>query len=205
MPLQVEAMDERSMHRFNLNMLPVNGGIVDPQNEDVSAQLVDNIISKTDKVGRTGELVEPVSDAPSNPDQELNFPINDTLLVGGTESNPVPLSASSLVAESTLSEVAAPIATSPVQTFSTGVDAKEQTLLKELEEMGFKQVDLNKEILRRNAYDLEQSVDDLCDPQNGLLRMNEDEVEQSVDELSGISDEWDTLLVELEEMVRKSM
>ncbi|WOH05239.1 hypothetical protein DCAR_0624653 [Daucus carota subsp. sativus] len=198
--IEVEAMDERSMHRFNLNMLPVNGGIVDPQNEDVSAQLVDNIISKADNVARTAELVEPVSDAPSNPDQELNFPINDTLLVGGTESNPVPLSASSLVADATLSEVAAPIATSPVQTFSTGVDTKEQTLLKELEEMGFKQVDLNKEILRRNAYDLEQSVDDLCDPQNGLLRMSEDDVEQSVDELSGISDEWDTLLVELEEM-----
>ncbi|KAJ6825011.1 protein NBR1-like protein [Iris pallida] len=38
----------------------------------------------------------------------------------------------------------------------------EQTLPKELEEMGFKQIDLNKEILRRNEYDLEQCVDDLC-------------------------------------------
>ncbi|OMO53381.1 Zinc finger, ZZ-type [Corchorus olitorius] len=56
-------------------------------------------------------------------------------------------------------------------------DAVEQTLLKELEEMGFKQVDLNKEILRMNEYDLEKSVDDLC----------------------GVA-EWDPILEELQEM-----
>ena len=43
--------------------------------------------------------------------------------------------------------------------------------------MGFRQVDLNKEILRQNKYNLEQSVDDLC----------------------GVS-EWDPLLEELQEM-----
>ncbi|XP_006647446.1 protein JOKA2 [Oryza brachyantha] len=53
----------------------------------------------------------------------------------------------------------------------------EEKLLKELEEMGFRQVDLNKEILRQNKYNLEQSVDDLC----------------------GVS-EWDPLLAELQEM-----
>lgn len=53
----------------------------------------------------------------------------------------------------------------------------EETLLKELEEMGFKQVDLNKEVLRVNEYDLERSVDDLC----------------------GVS-EWDPMLEELKEM-----
>ncbi|GAB4860650.1 hypothetical protein Ancab_035813 [Ancistrocladus abbreviatus] len=58
-----------------------------------------------------------------------------------------------------------------------GKNDVEQTLLKELEEMGFKQVDLNKEILRLNEYNLEQSVDDLC----------------------GFS-EWDLLLEELQEM-----
>lgn len=54
----------------------------------------------------------------------------------------------------------------------------EDVLLKELEKMGFKQIDLNKEVLRLNNYDLEQSVDNLC----------------------GIS-EWDPLLEELKEMV----
>lgn len=53
----------------------------------------------------------------------------------------------------------------------------EETLLKTLEDMGFKQVDLNKEVLKRNKYDLGQSVDDLC-------RV----------------DEWDPMLDELEEM-----
>ncbi|XVF49322.1 hypothetical protein PTKIN_Ptkin04bG0001900 [Pterospermum kingtungense] len=56
-------------------------------------------------------------------------------------------------------------------------NAVEQTLLKELEDMGFKQVDLNKEILRRNEYDLEKSVEDLC----------------------GVA-EWDPILEELQEM-----
>ncbi|BAF09216.1 protein NBR1 homolog [Oryza sativa Japonica Group] len=59
-----------------------------------------------------------------------------------------------------------------------GIDnLTEEKLLKELEEMGFRQVDLNKEILRQNKYNLEQSVDDLC----------------------GVS-EWDPLLEELQEM-----
>ncbi|CAH8384696.1 unnamed protein product [Eruca vesicaria subsp. sativa] len=53
----------------------------------------------------------------------------------------------------------------------------EITMLKELEEMGFKEIDLNKEILRDNEYNLEQSVDALC----------------------GVS-EWDPILEELQEM-----
>ncbi|KAK1433851.1 hypothetical protein QVD17_10769 [Tagetes erecta] len=56
-------------------------------------------------------------------------------------------------------------------------DEQEQALIKELEEMGFKQLDLNAEILRMNNYDLEKSVDDLC----GVL-------------------EWDPMLDELQEM-----
>ncbi|KAL0535370.1 hypothetical protein IC582_029699 [Cucumis melo] len=53
----------------------------------------------------------------------------------------------------------------------------EETLLKTLEDMGFKQVDLNKEVLKRNEYDLGKSVDELC----------------------GVA-EWDPILDELEEM-----
>ncbi|PON72285.1 PB1 domain containing protein [Parasponia andersonii] len=56
-------------------------------------------------------------------------------------------------------------------------NAVEESLLKELEQMGFKQVDLNKEILRMNEYNLEQSLDDLC----------------------GVA-EWDPILEELQEM-----
>ncbi|RZC93348.1 hypothetical protein C5167_026106 [Papaver somniferum] len=53
----------------------------------------------------------------------------------------------------------------------------EESLLKELADMGFKEIDLNKEILRLNEYNLEQSLDDLC----------------------GVS-EWDPILEELQEM-----
>lgn len=58
-----------------------------------------------------------------------------------------------------------------------GNDSVEEALLKELEEMGFKQIDLNKEVLRMNEYNLEQSIDELC----------------------GAS-EWDPLLEELHDM-----
>lgn len=53
----------------------------------------------------------------------------------------------------------------------------EESMLKELAEMGFKQVDLNKEVLRMNEYDMERSVDELC----------------------GVS-EWDPILEDLQEM-----
>lgn len=58
----------------------------------------------------------------------------------------------------------------------------EEALLKELEAMGFKQVDLNKEVLRMTDYNLEQSIDELC----GVL-------------------DWDPLLQELHEMVNCSL
>lgn len=51
-------------------------------------------------------------------------------------------------------------------------------MLRELGQMGFGQVDLNKEIIRRNEYNLEQSIDELC----GIL-------------------EWDALHDELHELV----
>ncbi|KAL2321767.1 hypothetical protein Fmac_026146 [Flemingia macrophylla] len=63
----------------------------------------------------------------------------------------------------------------------------EESLLKDLAEMGFNEVDLNKEVLRKNNYDLEQSLDDLCSG-----------------DLSVIS-EWDPILEELEEMGFRDM
>ncbi|KAJ0715777.1 putative Gnk2-like domain-containing protein [Helianthus annuus] len=42
------------------------------------------------------------------------------------------------------------------------VECGSSALVKELEEMGFKQLDLNTEVLRMNDYDLEKSIDDLC-------------------------------------------
>ncbi|PWA82069.1 PB1 domain, Zinc finger, ZZ-type, UBA-like, Next to BRCA1, central domain protein [Artemisia annua] len=56
-------------------------------------------------------------------------------------------------------------------------DDQEEALVKDLADMGFKQLDLNKEVLRLNNYDLEKSIDSLC----------------------GVSD-WDPMLDELQEM-----
>lgn len=61
-----------------------------------------------------------------------------------------------------LSPNAAPVADAPQSGAATDDNPVERTLLKELEEMGFKQIDLNKEVLRLNEYDLQQSVDHLC-------------------------------------------
>jgi len=69
--------------------------------------------------------------------------------------------------------VSVPAAPSPDEVFND----MEQNLLRELTEMGFRQLDLNKEVLRQNEYDLQKSVDDLC----------------------GFH-EWDPLLAELKEL-----
>lgn len=68
--------------------------------------------------------------------------------------------------------------TAAIQMSSSSNNATlEENLLIELQEMGFRQTELNKEILRMNKYDLEKSLDDLC----------------------GVA-EWDPILEELTEM-----
>nr|XP_043618311.1 protein JOKA2-like [Erigeron canadensis] len=72
-------------------------------------------------------------------------------------------------------------ASSPVSASALGsyevTDEQELALMKDLEDMGFKQRDVNKEILRKMNYDLEKSIDALCDVS-----------------------EWDPMLDELQEM-----
>ncbi|KAL6652531.1 hypothetical protein ACP70R_011456 [Stipagrostis hirtigluma subsp. patula] len=63
----------------------------------------------------------------------------------------------------------------------------EEKQLRELEQMGFMQADLNKEILRQNKYDLEQSIVDLCgfnewDPVLELSELMNKEVVESDDD-----------------------
>lgn len=108
----------------------------------------------------------PVSAAVPSP---VNVPMPTTV----PASTPATASAPILITMS----VPPPVAAAAPEPFD--IDGhNEEKLLRELEEMGFRQIDLNKEILRQNNYNLEQSVDDLC----------------------GVN-EWDPLLAELEEMV----
>ncbi|TYJ42201.1 hypothetical protein E1A91_A03G072400v1 [Gossypium mustelinum] len=127
-------------------------------------------------------VVVPVSQPPIQSSSEA-YPISDQ----GFSVPAVPQTPSSSVSYPIIDfSEAAPVGPSQVPDPAISVQAPsqgesenvvEQSLLKELEDMGFKQVDLNKDILRRNEYDLEKSVDDLC----------------------GVA-EWDPILEELQEM-----
>lgn len=188
---------------FNLNMPPECSGTKSPEIVNMNGQPARHIgIDRYTTPPTVFVPMKPEVDAElPEKEQELNFPINNSLLVGDGLSAP----ASSMASPSMSSPVASPSVSSPVAspcisypvvdlseagpseavaavdipTSSEEADNLhiETTLLKELEEMGFRQIDLNKEILRSNEYNLEQSVDELC----------------------GVS-EWDPILEELQEM-----
>ena len=136
-----------------------------------------------------GADVEPEASSGSN------IPMKDDLFVGEVEPVvPNTLTPSSSSSSSSFNIIEFPNKPTTVEALGGGSSSAknipvplqediekndvEITMLKELEEMGFKEIDLNKEILRDNEYNLEQSVDALC----------------------GVS-EWDPILEELQEMV----
>lgn len=183
---------------LNLNLPPKTSEASVPELVEVNAHVniqpgVGGDLLKPSSSVSPMEPVKPTDDAQRTNEQELHFPINDSLVVPFSAPVLYPIvdaSEPALIVD--LSE-ATPSAVAPYPTpaLALASDAAssteetnanngvEETLLKELAEMGFKQVDLNKEILRLNEYNLEQSVDDLC----------------------GVS-EWDPILEELQEMVR---
>ncbi|XP_052181629.1 protein JOKA2-like isoform X2 [Diospyros lotus] len=202
--IQVEASPIDSLpNRFqglNLNLPPIGSsapvpGIINGNFESMMVNgripVPGSINVNFEPMGGDGRRVPgpepPLVEEHPTKDQELGFPINDTVLVGDGFSNIVPPEAPPSGSYTLTDWSEAPASTSRVSTFpdvlassaqgASGDKDVEQTLLKELEDMGFKQVDLNKEILRMNEYDLEQSVDELC----------------------GVA-EWDPILVELKEM-----
>ncbi|KAI3726991.1 hypothetical protein L1987_66798 [Smallanthus sonchifolius] len=224
--IQVDAsMKDLGETSINLNLPPVT------RNPEVVNQdpLMGNILSGNNIIKVTDSENTSV-DLPQK-DDEMNFPINDSLIIdnGGVLSPMATLSAppapasvyNSKEVESALASLPAgptfssglyppvgldtepvsypmvdfavtppamvsgapssPPTVAVVQPLGSGVrkvsDEQEQALIKDLEEMGFKQLDLNTEVLRMNNYDLEKSIDDLC----GVL-------------------EWDPMLDELQEM-----
>ncbi|CAI9280446.1 unnamed protein product [Lactuca saligna] len=208
--IQVDSsMKDMGEPQINLNLPPVNmnnppvGPIPEPE-----VMNGNNLI----------KVIESTQDTPPANNQDMDFPINDTLIITSngmaattpTVSSPVGPTATSTVFRSAEVENALGIVSTeppayptvdfsevpPVITGATSPPAvvaedpsgsakegsedhllQEESLLVELEAMGFKQLDLNKEVLRMNNYDLEKSVDDLC----------------------GVS-EWDPMLEELQEM-----
>ncbi|KZV25680.1 hypothetical protein F511_04741 [Dorcoceras hygrometricum] len=181
---------------LNLNLPPVNSVLNGPEiiNMDLTP-MVEDSRQEPDNSNKMVEIVDPAFHMPPlSSEQEMKFPITDSLLVGNGASSfslPVPTETYPII---DLSDIAPPAFSTPKPAIlyppaSTaektvayteellGKEEVENKLLRELEAMGFKQVDLNKEILRMNEYDLEQAVDDLC-------------------EVS----EWDPILDELQEM-----
>lgn len=174
-----ESLRSNGAEIIDVNVRPiVDGGFQEPSNSFI-----------------VKEPAKPGVEQPKK-EQEINVPIDDSLLVGhggdSASAPPPPLPRSEATSTVSypiidLTESEADETYHPAVSFtglptsseeiSSDKNAVEQTLLKELEEMGFKQVNLNKEILRMNEYDLEQSVVDLC----------------------GVS-EWDPILEELQEM-----
>lgn len=191
--IQVDASSEDSLsqntHGFNLNFPPVSTGMMDSRTEYVSLQPeIEGICTETSNLNKVTEPMEQVGDAPSSEAHEHNFPINDTLM-RSANPNIVTVEASSPITYPAIDiSSVEPIATSPAQTSdmiqpssANGVGENnevEQVLLNDLEDMGFNQADLNKEILRRNDYNLEQSINELC----------------------GLFEGWDPMLQELQEM-----
>lgn len=173
---------------LNLN-LPPNSSTSETEMVNLNAEpmVVEDTFNEPNNSNLESPILEPMVKACPH-DQEQNFPINDALLVGGGFSTLLPPEVPKVSYPVVDSSEVAPVVPSFLPSISSGLLASsqgasedtdvEQTLLRELEEMGFKQVDLNKEILRMNEYNLEQSVDELC----------------------GVA-EWDPILEELREMV----
>jgi next-to-BRCA1 protein 1 len=178
--IQVDASWNESLcdgfQGLNLNFPPAtSGGSSGPKTFDVNVQ---------PEVNASVEMVEPIVNEVPKRDEDLNFPINDSLLVGNAIAASAPPASSSVsypyidLSDATIPDV--PLNTeSPVNDVRvpSSTEEVEQSLLMELEQMGFKEMNLNKEVLRMNQYDLERSVDDLC----------------------GVT-EWDPILDELMEM-----
>ncbi|XP_011101286.1 protein NBR1 homolog [Sesamum indicum] len=194
----VKETPRESIRNLNLNLPPVSSCLTGPEiiNVDSEPTVEERQHPEPDNSKRTVELVQQ-----NMTEQELKFPINDSLLVGNGASTSLPTSAGSSVSYPNIdladvgpalpsvlptmlyplpqpTSSAAPVPGAKKSAVDLpGKKQVEEELLRELDEMGFKQVDLNKEVLRTNEYDLEQSVDHLC----------------------GIA-EWDPILEELQEM-----
>ncbi|XP_043723255.1 protein JOKA2-like [Telopea speciosissima] len=170
-----------SFHGLNLNLPPECSGAKGTEIIDVNVEPADSSSLGTGRSTVEMELVRPVLDKHPSKDQALEFPVNDSLLVGSWVFGPVnpgiPASVSYPIID--ISEgLSEPFSLMDMETSAGESEAEvEKTLLKELEEMGFKQIDFNKEILRMNEYNMEQSVDYLC----------------------GVA-EWDPILEQLQEM-----
>ncbi|KAK1258571.1 hypothetical protein QJS04_geneDACA014847 [Acorus gramineus] len=178
--IQVDNRSDIMVNGFHgvpkLNLPPQNSGQKGKEIVDVNAEPMEHSPSPVPDLSHiTMEIIKPLTVGLSG-DRTMDPMQVDELMANLSGSGSPAAVSYPLIDLSVPDSETTPFAPPPPMT-TTEDNSLEQILLKELEEMGFKQIDLNKEILRRNEYDLERSVDELC----GIF-------------------EWDPLLVELEEM-----
>ncbi|KAK9747847.1 hypothetical protein RND81_02G018700 [Saponaria officinalis] len=124
----------------------------------------------------TTEIGESPSKTPNVPDDISNLKNASDEAAAAAAASPVSYPVITEIRESSSNTPNVPDDISNLKNPSDEAKAEEK-LLRELSQMGFKEVELNKEVLRMNEYDLDRSVDDLCDVS-----------------------EWDPILEELNEM-----
>ncbi|KAK4350576.1 hypothetical protein RND71_029889 [Anisodus tanguticus] len=149
---------------LNLNLPPASSDVSGPDIFNVNPE-PQNVLPEL-KSSSKMELVDSVAEVSQNKEQDAKFLINDSLLVGVGDKLSSPSAPGSPISYPIIDLTEeAPVVSSMAPSAAVAMQAPLQD------------VDLNKEILRKNEYDLEQSVDELC----------------------GVA-EWDPLLEELEEM-----
>ncbi|KAK1422357.1 hypothetical protein QVD17_25423 [Tagetes erecta] len=180
--IQVDAsMKNSGKSSINLNLPPV---VNDPEavNQD---HLADNIFSTNDSLITDNGGVSSSMATVSTPTGTATSSVFDhtevatalgSLPVGPTDTKPIsylPIPSAMLPFMPTFNVLPSlgrpyisplPTLVVPPSGSHGGVvsDDQEQTLVEDLENMGFKEKDLNKEILRMNSYDMKKTVDDLC-------------------------------------------
>ncbi|GFZ12003.1 ubiquitin-associated (UBA)/TS-N domain-containing protein [Actinidia rufa] len=171
-----------SFNGLNLNLPPDSSGVTGPEMGSVKVKPMleeDSLYEPTTNSGMVEDFVGLIVNARPL-DQDLNFPINDTLLGGGV-SNSATLEAPTSVSYPIidLSEVA-PVVSSHAPSPSAELPASaqgasenndvEHTLLRELEEMGFKQWDPILEELQEMGFSDKETNRRLLKKNNGSIK-----------------------------------
>lgn len=151
-----------TVHGFNLNLPPVSGEMMGPETVNLNVEpLVEESLPEPDNSSRRTELVESIVNGHPNKEQELNLPIDDTLIGGGGGvSNPAPSEVSSTISYPII-DFTGVVQTVPssAQFPATNVQVSDRevngntdlegSLLRELKEVCFEEeAYMNKEILR---------------------------------------------------------
>lgn len=204
---------------FNINSAPVNflsgwhGRLECETMEPKESEPVPSDMSSAPAAVEPAQI--PVTDAPASSAEAAlasmpaAVPAPEAILLPKPVPVPAPVSASAPA------PVAAPVsmpvvAAAPAAPLAEEVvnHLLEEKMMSELEVLGFMQADLNKQILRQNNYDLEQSVVDLCgfnewDPLEVFSELDSDDTVMSEEVVVDNSDDEGFIVADLMTKAKK--